>query len=71
MTETKSSSWNPLDQASFYSLEKFEAGQFAITEPLLHSLLQSLIAAQVLIVKSARRLRRKPKQTRRSAFRAR
>src|SRR5437879_3532737 len=60
MTETKSPSWNPLDQASFFSMEKFEAGQFAITEPLLHGLLQSLIAAQVLIVNTVHRAMEQP-----------
>jgi hypothetical protein len=42
--------WNPLDQTPFFSMEKFESEQFAVTEPLLHDLLQSLIAAQVVIV---------------------
>lgn len=35
-------------------MEQFEGKQFAITEPLLHELLQSLIAAQVLLVNAVR-----------------
>jgi len=60
MTEAAAPSWNPLDQASFFAMEKFEAGQFAITEPLLHDLLQSLIAAQVLIVNTVHRAMEQP-----------
>ncbi len=60
MAETKVPSWKPLDQASFFGMEKFEAGQFAIIEPLLHGLLQSLIAAQVLIVNTVHRAMEQP-----------
>lgn len=35
-------------------MEKFESEQFRNTEPLLHDLLQSLIAAQVMIVNAVR-----------------
>lgn len=35
-------------------MEQFESEQFAITEPLLHELLQSLVAAQVPIVNAVR-----------------
>jgi hypothetical protein len=55
VTDAPGPEWKPPDQAALFNMEQFETGQFAVTEPLLHKHLQSLIAAQVLIVNSVHR----------------